>query len=202
MTEALIGPNAIIQVAEAIRSKPGIARLEEVMQRAGLAHYIASPPTSMVPEDEVARLHRAVAGLVPAPDVEPLMREAGHNTALYLLANRIPAPAQAVLKLLPAPLAARVLLMAITRHAWTFAGSSRFTHETGHPVHIRLEGSPLFATPVSRKLAAAYFKATFETLFRELVNRRTRAIGINPPSSAKGADGTEVACAFDLAWHS
>ena len=202
MTEARIGPNAIIQVAEAIRPRPGIARLEEVMHKAGLAHYIAAPPCSMVPEDEVARLHRAVASLIPAHEGEALMREAGHNTARYLLANRIPAPAKAILKLLPAPLAARALLMAITRHAWTFAGSSRFSHSARHPVHIRLEGSPLFATPECRNLAAAYFEATFQTLFLELVSKRTRVASIHAAGNAKGADSTEAACAFDLAWHS
>ena len=201
MSDALIGPNAIIQVVEAIRPKPGIARLEEVMQKAQLAHYISAAPSSMVPEEEVVRLHRAVVSLIPAPEGEALMREAGHNTAVYLLANRIPAPAQAVLKLLPAPLAARALLMAIARHAWTFAGSSRFTHQAGYPVHIRLEGSPLFATPACRSLAAAYFEATFETLFRTLVSPRTRAVSRPQAADEKGAGRHEAACAFDLVWN-
>jgi divinyl protochlorophyllide a 8-vinyl-reductase len=200
MSDALIGPNAIIQVVEAIRPKPGTARLEDVMQKAGLAHYIAAPPSSMVPEDEVARLHRAVASLIPPPDGEALMREAGHNTALYLLANRIPAPAQSILKLLPAPLGARALLMAIARHAWTFAGSNRFTHVAGHPVRIRLEGSPLFATPECRNLAAAYFEATFETLFRSLVSPRTKAVSRPNGTHEKGAGRHDAACAFDLVW--
>lgn len=200
MSDALIGPNAIIQVVEAIRPKPGIARLEDVMQRAGLAHYIASPPSSMVPEDEVARLQRAVASLIPRPHGEALMREAGHKTALYLLANRIPAPAQSILKLLPAPLAARALLMAIARHAWTFAGSSRFSYAAGHPVRIRLEGSPLFATPECHSLAAAYFEATFETLFRTLVSPRTRVVSRPRGTDDKGAGRHDAACAFDLVW--
>ncbi|MEE4236384.1 MAG: bacteriochlorophyll 4-vinyl reductase [Anderseniella sp.] len=200
MSEALIGPNAIIQVAGAIRSQHDAARLDEVMQQAGLAHYVAKPPSSMVPETEVATLHRAVAGLIPAPQGEAIMREAGRNTALYLLANRIPALAQAVLKLLPAPLAARALLAAITRHAWTFAGSSRFSHDARHPVHISLEGSPLFATPECRSLAAAYFEATFETLFQTLVSRRTRAVSRPEAADENGAGRHHAACAFDLVW--
>jgi divinyl protochlorophyllide a 8-vinyl-reductase len=200
MSDALIGPNAIIQVVEAIRPKPGTARLEDVMQKAGLAHYIAAAPSSMVPEDEVARLHWAVASLIPPPQGEAIMREAGRNTALYLLANRIPAPAQSILKLLPAPLAARALLKAIAQHAWTFAGSSRFTHVAGHPVRIRLEGSPLFATPECRSLAAAYFEATFETLFKTLVSRRTRVVPDTGAANKNGAGRHDAACAFDLVW--
>ncbi len=200
MSDALIGPNAIIQVAGAIRNRYDAARLEQVMQRAGLAHYIAAPPSAMVPEDEVARLHQAVAGLLPAPQGEVIMREAGHNTALYLLANRIPAPAQAALRLLPAPLAARALLKAIARHAWTFAGSSRFTLDARHPVHIALDGSPLFATPACRNLAASYFEATFETLFQTLVSRRTRVVPHTVAADENGAGRPEAACAFDLVW--
>ena len=200
MSEALIGPNAIIQVAGAIRNRYDAARLEEVMQKAELADYLASPPSAMVPEREVARLHQAVASLLPAPQGEVIMREAGRNTALYLLANRIPAPAQAVLKLLPAPLAARALLKAIARHAWTFAGSSRFTLDARHPVHIALDGSPLFATPECRSLAASYFEATFETLFQTLVSRRTRVVSGTGAAHENGAGRHDAACAFDLVW--
>ena len=202
MPDALIGPNAIIQVAESISSRLGPDKLDRVMHAAGLDRFINSPPEHMVSELDVANLHRAVAANVEQSQGVAIMAEAGHRTARYLLANRIPAPARVVLKALPATLAARLLLTAIEKHAWTFAGSSTFSFDARHPVRISLSGSPMFAMPQSRVLAASYFEATFESLFQELVSVRTRAIGINQPSDAKGADSTEAACAFALAWHS
>lgn len=203
MTEALIGPNAIIQVADAIRRECGADQLLRVMDAARLGHFMAEPPQHMVNEFDVVRLHRAVAASLSLDAGLLVMWQAGENTARYLLANRIPRLAQAVLQVLPAGLAARVLMSAISRHAWTFAGSSTFSYSTGAPVRISLEGSPLFATPACRELAGAYFEATFETLFRELVSPRTR---VAPPGKAsaaheKGATGTEAVCAFKLDWH-
>ena len=202
MPDALIGPNAIIQVAESIRSRLGPDKLGRVMHAAGLDRFINSPPAHMVSELDVASLHRAVAANVEPSLGVTIMAEAGHRTACYLLANRIPAPARLVLKALPAPLASRLLLKAIEKHAWTFAGSSTFRFDARHPVRISLAGSPMFATPQSRRLAASYFEATFETLFRELVSKRARAATSSPPANAEGADGNAAACAFDLIWNS
>ena len=202
MPDALIGPNAIIHVAEAIRREFGPDQLMRVMRAARLGHLVNPPPAHMVSELDVASLHRAVAANVePSQGVE-IMAEAGHRTARYLLANRIPAPARLVLKALPAPLAARLLLKAIDKHAWTFAGSSTFRFDARHPVRISLAGSPMFATPQPRRLAASYFEATFETLFRELVSKRARAATSSPTANAEGADGNAAVCAFDLIWNS
>jgi divinyl protochlorophyllide a 8-vinyl-reductase len=45
-------------------------------------------------------------------------RDAGHRTADYRLANRIPGPVQWALKPLPPALASRILLSAIAKHAF------------------------------------------------------------------------------------
>jgi divinyl protochlorophyllide a 8-vinyl-reductase len=204
--EALIGPNAIIQVADAIRREFGLDRLVQIMHAARLAHFVATPPAQMVNEVDVVRLHQAVASSLPEEAGRAVMWQAGENTAAYLLANRIPALAQTLLRLLPASVSARLLLRAIGRHAWTFAGSSTFGYST-HPatVQISLAGSPLFATPACRVLAEAYFMATFETLLRELVSSRTRAAPANlqtADAKAQDASGTQAACAFELDWAS
>jgi hypothetical protein len=70
-------------------------------------------------------------------------------------------------------------------------------------VRISLDGSPLFAAPASRSLAGAYFQATFETLFRQLVSPHTRVTTPGEASAGQeeGAHGTEAACAFELDWH-
>jgi bacteriochlorophyll 4-vinyl reductase len=159
MTEALIGPNAIIQVADAIRREFGSDHLLHIMQTARLGHFVAEPPQHMVSEGDVVRLHRAVAASLPVEAGRALMWQAGENTAQYLLANRIPRLAQTVLKLLPAvsfsPAASD---SAISRHAWTFAGSSTFRYSTHpHRYRSRWPARPCLPHPPAGCLAEAYF---------------------------------------------
>jgi bacteriochlorophyll 4-vinyl reductase len=44
---------------------------------------------------------------------------------------------------LPTPLASRVLLAAVSRQSWTFAGSGVFRAEPGRPVRLSLTGCPI-----------------------------------------------------------
>ena len=104
------------------------------------------------------------------------------------------------MKALPPSLSARVLLKAIARHAWTFAGSSTLQHDARHPVRISLSGSPMFATPTCQILAARYYEAAFETLFRQLVSAGTRAVSLDHYPNEKGAASNTAACTFALTW--
>ena len=128
-----IGPNAITRVAEVLLPRLGAGTTAAIFERAGLQAYLAHPPQSMVDEAEVSRLHRALRAVVGEAGAREVAFEAGTRTGDYLLAHRIPKPVQWLLRHLPAPLAARVLLAAIRRHAWTFAGSGEFTVRAGHP---------------------------------------------------------------------
>jgi divinyl protochlorophyllide a 8-vinyl-reductase len=143
---ARIGPNALIQVAHALVAGPGEASARHLFRLAGLAGYFDAPPARMVDELEVARLHRSVRANLGPGAARRVFRDAGTRTAEYLLANRIPCPLQALLRRMPAALAARVLLRAIGRHAWTFAGSGRFEARYGHT------GNPLCAAWPARCL--------------------------------------------------
>ncbi|MEQ8233498.1 MAG: bacteriochlorophyll 4-vinyl reductase [Gammaproteobacteria bacterium] len=120
---ARVGPNAILQLVGTLEQRGGATLATAVFEHAGLATYLSAPPRAMVPEAEVARLNAAVGALLPAAGAVAALAEAGRRTGRYLLAHRIPAPARALLRVLPAPLAAPLLLGAIRRHAWTFAGS-------------------------------------------------------------------------------
>lgn len=64
----------------------------------------------------------------------------GRLTASYLLANRIPKPAQIVLGLLPARIGLKLLLKAIGGHAWTFAGVGTFSDRFGRLLTLAIEG--------------------------------------------------------------
>lgn len=174
MPDARIGPNAVIQIVAAARDQLDDTQANVLLREAGLDHYTAELPSKMIPEPEVASLHAALARTQSEQVALKIAADAGVRTADYLLANRIPATARFVLKCLPASLSARLLLAAISKHAWTFAGSGTFHFDSRKPVSISICDSPLFADKHAARLADAYFRATFQRLFHVLVNRNCR----------------------------
>lgn len=184
-----IGPNAVIRLAEAAQAMLGPGAAAAVFEAAGLAHRLDAPPEAMVEEGEVVALYAALATLAPE-QAGAVSAEAGHLTADYLLAWRIPRPVQWLLRRLPPRLAARILLGAIGGHAWTFAGSGRFSASAGAAANVSVEGGPFAEPGAAREPLAAYYAAVFERLFRMLVSPAARA--------QAALDGST--CRIRLAW--
>jgi len=191
---ARIGPNAILRVAEALRRAGGAAIERRVFHEARLDGYVGAPPDRMVDEAEVTRLHHALRVTLGEANARAISIDAGRATGDYLLANRIPKPVQILLKPMPSRLAARVLLQAISRHAWTFAGSGTFTARPGRPVHFEIRNNPICRGMLANAPVCDYYAATFERLFRELVDRRADVVELE--CEATGAD----ACRFEIRW--
>jgi divinyl protochlorophyllide a 8-vinyl-reductase len=99
-----------------------------------------------------------------------------------------------VLQVLPSSLASRVLLAAIGRHAWTFAGSGTFSARAGRPVVVTIADCPLCRGVRAEQPLCDYYAATFQQLFRVLVARD--AVATETACSACG-DGE---CRFSIAW--
>lgn len=191
---AVIGPNAITRMAQALSSMLGDALCDKVFAAAGVSHYLASPPTRMIPETDVALLHRAAIELLGEAPAAEVSREAGRLTGEYLLAHRIPRPAQRVLKWLPRALAARILVAAIARHAWTFAGGGEFTYGFSPRLTLQLKGSPICKGVCTQEPACGYFAATFERVFGEILGPSLRVT--ETECEATGAS----ACVFEVRW--
>ena len=165
-----IGPNAVIRLAEALDAIESKAVTVKLFTAAELGSYLSSPPQSMVPEEDVTVLHRRLRSEMGQTRAASVSWIAGLKTADYLLANRIPKPVQRLLKLLPRRLAAFILLKAIGAHAWTFAGSSRFSWSLGRTITLTFEDCPLCRWDRSTAPCCQYYAATFERLFRVLIN--------------------------------
>jgi divinyl protochlorophyllide a 8-vinyl-reductase len=189
-----IGPNAITRVAEVLPGLAGAGAAERVFARAGLLPHLQRPPQTMVDETEVARLHATLRDQLGDAQARAVARAAGTSTGDYLLAHRIPRPVQWLLKRLPAALAARVLLSAITRHAWTFAGSGSFAATPGRPLRVSIRGNPMCRGLAADTPACEYYAATFERLFRVLVHPATEVV-----ETACEACGDD-ACRFEIRW--
>lgn len=192
-----IGPNAITRVAQALPPRVGSRATRELFERAGLLHHLQVPPEDMVDEAEVRALHAELRVTLGGVEAAEVARAAGRATAEYLLQRRIPQPAQRLLKLLPPRWAARALLAALRRNAWTFAGSGQFKarlQRGATPVVLQLQGNPLCRGQSSLVPVCDFYAATFERLFQVLVHPQARVREV-----ACEACG-DPACVFELTW--
>ncbi|MBB4196840.1 bacteriochlorophyll 4-vinyl reductase [Rhodoblastus sphagnicola] len=190
-----IGPNAVIQLIEALKALGETEAMVRLFTDADRLAWLDSPPSAMIPASEAARLHIGLRDVLPKARAEVVLAKAGSLTADYLLANRIPRPAQFILKLLPAPLAARILMRAISANAWTFAGSAGFSYDLNSGVEARIRDNPLCEGLKSDSPSCVWHAAVFEGLFRALVSPATRAREIS--CCAQGDD----CCRFQLHWN-
>ncbi len=188
-----VGPNAIIRMVEALEELEGAEACSRIFAAAGLSAYLSAPPADMVDEHEVAALYRATWLDLPPDRAASVARDAGRRTGDYLLANRIPRLAQRVLAFMPRRMALRILLGAIGRHAWTFAGSGAFSYEFSAQPLIRIERSPLCLNLRMSEPVCDYFAATFERIFREILAPRCSVREIE--CAAAG----DAACVFSVA---
>ena len=164
-TGALIGPNAILQLVPVIDRVGGPNLLARILAGAGVAEL--PDGQAMIPEGPVARVHRELRRVLP--DQAPsLAREAGRRTADYILANRIPGPAQTVLRHLPPAPAAWALSHAIAKHAWTFVGSGRFQRVSS--LRLEIEDNPVVRGESSGRPLCDWHAGVFERLYGELVD--------------------------------
>jgi len=195
LAEARIGPNAITRVAEAGAARLGADAIAAIFAEAGLSHRLAAPPERMVPEAEVTRLHAALRARAGEAEAREVGRAAGRLTADYLLAHRVPTPMQWLLRRLPARLAARVLLGAVARHSWTFAGGAEFRVAPGNPTRVALRGCAICKGGArSEGMVCDFYGAALERLFRELVHPNARAE--QTLCAARG----DAECSFELRW--
>ncbi|MEX5727556.1 divinyl protochlorophyllide a 8-vinyl-reductase [Rhodovulum iodosum] len=164
-----IGPNAVLQLLPVLEQAGGAALRDDMLQEAGLNE----PPsdTGLMDEGPAAAMHAALRRSLPE-QAPALLREAGARTGEYILAHRIPAFAQIILKILPAALSAPMLAKAIAKHSWTFAGSGAFQVVSTRPLVFELTNNPLIRGEVANAPLCVWHEAVFDTLFQTLVDKR------------------------------
>jgi divinyl protochlorophyllide a 8-vinyl-reductase len=199
-----IGPNAVLQLIEALDERFGRARTEAVFRAAGQHGYLAAPPAAMVDERSITALYTSLPKQLGHATAAEISARAGWLTGEYLLAHRIPVAAQRAMKLMPAALAARTLLAAIDLHAWTFAGSGTFERQRVEraggggraKVYWRLSiaNCPLCRGSTSAEPVCAYYAATFGRLFGQVVAASARVAETECQSNGASA------CLFEVSW--
>lgn len=171
-TTARIGPNAVLQLIAVLEEEGGPELVAHVMALAGL--FDIPSDDAMIDERPVARLHQALRRDRPG-DAPRLAWAAGEATGNYIIANRIPRPVQWLLRALPVGPAAKLLSVAIAKHAWTFAGSGRFSVVSTRPMVFEIADNPVVRGEQAQSPICFWHVAVFETLFRRLVAPDFRA---------------------------
>lgn len=174
-TGALIGPNAVLQMAWAMEGTIGADAAREVLEVAGIDALPSGE--AMICEGQALRLHHALAMPHPA-EANDIAVAAAVGTADYIIANRIPRLAAMALRWLPAPLAARLLMRAIERHAWTFVGAGAFT-VTG-PWHFTIDRSRSGDATEPPDTLFLWYAHVFARLYSRLVRARSGCTGTAP----------------------
>ena len=162
---ALIGPHAVIHAAEVLQESFGALACQTVLAHA----RIETLPSGecMIPEIEALRLHRWMAMWDPVACFD-VAEEAARRTADYIIANRMPALAVWLLRHLPAQLAALILIRAIGRNAWTFAGAGRFTPHG--PWAFTIDRSAVDDLVRPPETLSIWYAAVFARLYQRLVD--------------------------------
>ena len=171
--EARIGPNSVLQLAQVLDAHLGKAATQALLLDAGLT---ALPTDSgLMPEGPAARLHQALRSRHPDA-AAMLATEAGARTGDYILAHRIPQPAQHLLRRLPRFLSAPLLAAAISKHAWTFAGSGEFRVAQRRPLVFELSDNPIVRGENALQPLCHWHAAVFQRLFTTLVSPDMRCL--------------------------
>jgi divinyl protochlorophyllide a 8-vinyl-reductase len=166
-----IGPNAILQTVAVLRDQLDDAAVDALL-RAHTPYALDRLPSAMVPEADPRALVRGLRDTLGDAWCARVLREAGHRTGDYLLAHRIPRPAQWIMRLLPPTLAFATLSASMARHAWTFAGSGKFTWTAGsreRAPRFEIAGCPMCRGMHASVPMCDFYAGTFEQLLRVLV---------------------------------
>lgn len=160
---AVIGPNAVIQLGAALCAVLGKETAQRVYDTAGCAALLDAPPHEMIDERVPASLFRQLWRELPPETARAVALDAGRRTGRYILQNRIPRFAHVALRMLPRSIASRLLLSAIEKNAWTFAGSGTCRTVAGTPAMIEIARNPL------QMPGGVWHEAVFAELFGALL---------------------------------
>ncbi len=161
----------MLQLLPVLESAGGAEMVSAMLARAGVARV--PDGSAMIPEGQAARLHQVLRAEEPERAAE-LAAEAGRRTAEYILAHRIPWAVKGLLRALPPGLAARALAGAVSRHAWTFAGSGRFA--AVDPWTFEIADNPIIRGESSAVPLCHWHAVVFQRLYGALVHRDCRCV--------------------------
>ncbi len=121
-------------------------------------------PDHLIPEARFVEVIDQLRERLPRERSEEVLGWGGALTAEYVARHRIGGAAKWLLRALPPRASLPLLLRAIRRHAWTFAGAGRFDFEGPFPGTLILEDAPTCRRAQAGGHLCSYYQAAFEGL--------------------------------------
>lgn len=166
---AKIGPNALTQTVRALREVMSESQLADLLQQCNQEFLLHEAVAEMVDERAFGALVETLAAELGVEQARQVLYRSGQLTAGYLLRHRIPRPFQWLLRPLPHRPALKLLLMAISQHAWTFVGSGDFRYNVDRTTRLTV------ATPIRpAEAVCGFYGGTFAHLIQVLINAQAR----------------------------
>lgn len=193
-TTTWLGASSIVGIAEVLPMRVGSRASQSLFEAAGLLDAWRAPPPDKVADAEWRRLQRVLRDNLGLPTARAVAWDAGTRAANLLLDTRLPRWRQALLRRLPATLAAHALRGELLRLAWIFAGNGQVQVQSGRPTRITIRGNPMCRDVRADEPACDFVVALLERLFRVLVHPGCQVV-----ESACESCGA-AACRFDVRW--
>lgn len=171
---ARIGPNAVIQTVNALIELRGQAEARRLLIALGRPELTERQPANMIDEREFVDLAHDLLGALGPAEAGRVMARAGVLTSRYVMRNRIPRPVHWLLRALPRQLGLSLLLGAIGQHAWTFAGSGRFSYTLGRAPLLAIENCLTARGRVADAPVCTFYQAAFQGFVTTLIDARLR----------------------------
>ncbi|WP_338548708.1 bacteriochlorophyll 4-vinyl reductase [Roseovarius phycicola] len=168
LVQPKIGADAILQTLDALSDVGGDILAQKVLEAAGLRHMLDQKLQEMVPQNIFLALVRAIENTLPRSQVDLVAVSSGRKTGDVLLEQYIPDMAQKLLHTLPPHVAGPLLLQALEKHAWTFAGSAHVHHLPGPPLQLVIKNNPMAVW------GCLWQCALLENVFRSLISADAR----------------------------
>lgn len=186
--------SSIAGVAEVLPMRVGSRAAQGLFEAAGLLHAWRRPPQQPVADAELRRLHGVLRDALGLPTARAVARDAGTRAAEQLLSGPIGHGRQALMRRLPARLAAALLRADLRRLAWTFAGDGQLGVSAGRPVLITVRGNPLCRGVQAAEPGCDFVCALLERLYAVLVHPACRVVETDCESCGAPA------CRFEVRW--
>lgn len=168
MVQHRIGSDAVLHTLDALSEVGGDHLTQEIIDAAGLRHVVGQTLQEMVPQSVFSALVQSIEDLLPRSQVDLVAVKSGRKTGAVLLEQYIPEMAQKLLRTLPKRVAGPLLLRALEKHAWTFAGSASVHHIDGPPLKLVIGNNPMAIW------GCLWQCALLETVFRRVVSPDAR----------------------------
>lgn len=168
MVQHRIGSDAVLQTLDALSEVGGVHLVQRIVDVAGLRYVVDQTLPDMVPQSVFSALVQSIEDMLPRSQVDLVAVKSGRKTGAILLEQYIPDMAQKLLRTLPKRVAGPLLLHALEKHAWTFAGSASVHHIDGPPLKLVIGSNPM------ANWGCLWQCALLETVFRHVISPDAR----------------------------